>query len=52
MKQARIVKIEKGVFFVEYKTSPWGDWKTIDKKFSTRTKAKLYIIEKGWEEKV
>lgn len=27
----RIVKIEKGLFFIEYKTAPYGVWHEVDK---------------------
>lgn len=35
----RIVKIEKGLFFIEYKTAPYGVWHEVDKKFKTKPKA-------------
>ena len=35
----RIIKIEKGVFFIEYKTARFDSWKEIDKPFKTHTKA-------------
>lgn len=46
-KEIRIVKIEKGLFIVEYrdKLTRFAQWKTVDKKFKTRTKAEEYIRE-------
>lgn len=41
----RIVKIEKGLFLIEYKTAPYGVWYEIDKKFKTKPKAE------GWARK-
>ena len=35
----RIVKIEKGLFLIEYKTAPYGVWHEVDKKFKTKPKA-------------
>lgn len=35
----RIVKIEKGLFLIEYKTAPYGDWHEVDKKLKTKPKA-------------
>jgi len=35
----RIIKIEKGAFFIEYKTARFDSWKEIDKPFKTHTKA-------------
>lgn len=32
----RIVKIEKGLFLIEYKTAPYGVWHEVDKKFKTK----------------
>lgn len=43
--QTRIVKIEKGQFFIEYKDGRWSDWKMIDKTFKTTAKAQEYIIK-------
>lgn len=37
----RIVKIEKGLFLIEYKTAPYGVWHEVDKKFKTKPKAEL-----------
>ena len=37
----RIVKIEKGLFFIEYKTAPYGVWHEVDKKFKTKPKAEI-----------
>lgn len=47
-KETRIVKIEKGLFMVEYrdKLTRFAEWKTVDKQFKTRTKAEEYIREK------
>ncbi len=41
----RIVKIEKGVFAIEYKRINffWFPWKTVDKTFKTKPKAEEYI---------
>lgn len=41
----RIVKIEKGLFLIEYKTAPFGVWHEIDKKFKTKR-----LDGKGWVE--
>lgn len=38
----RIVKIEKGLFFIEYKTAPYGVWHEVDKKFKTKPKAEAW----------
>lgn len=47
MKEYQIVKIEKGCFMIQYKTKgTWGDWKIIDKKFKSITKAKDFINKK------
>lgn len=35
----RIVKIEKGLFLIEYKTAPYLDWHEVDKMFKTKPKA-------------
>lgn len=47
MSKTRIVKLEKGVFAIEYKNwSPWAPnapWKTVDKTFKTKPKAEEYI---------
>lgn len=41
----RIVKLEKGVFAIEYKRAAfsWLRWQTIDKTFRTKPKAEEYI---------
>lgn len=39
----RIVKIEKGLFLIEYKTAPFGVWYEIDKQFKTKPKAESWI---------
>ena len=39
----RIIKIEKGAFFIEYKTSRFGSWEVIDKKFKTKPKADAWV---------
>lgn len=39
-----IVKIEKGCFTVEYKTSKWGGLKIVNKTFKTYTKAQEWCI--------
>ena len=36
----RITKVEKGAFFIEYKTCMFGSWKLVDKKFKTKKKKK------------
>ena len=43
--ETRIVKIEKGVFCVEYRKRPfsWYPWKTVYKTFKTKPKAEEYI---------
>ena len=38
----RITKIEKGAFFIEYKTARFDSWKEIDKKFKTKPKANTW----------
>ena len=38
----RIVKIEKGLFLIEYKTAPFGVWNEVDKKFKTKPKAESW----------
>lgn len=47
----RIVKIEKGLFLIEYKTAPYGVWHEIDKKFKTKPKAESWA-RKNLEMKV
>lgn len=37
----RIVKIEKGLFLIEYKTAPYGVWHEVDKKFKLSQRQKL-----------
>lgn len=39
----RIVKIEKGLFLIEYKTAPYGVWYEVDKKFKTKPKAEAWV---------
>ena len=40
----RIVKIEKGLFLIEYKVAPFGVWYEVeDKKFKTKPKAEAWI---------
>ena len=39
----RTTKIEKGAFFIEYKTARWGSWKNVDKKFKTKPKADAWV---------
>ena len=39
----RIVKIEKGLFLIEYKTAPYGVWHEIDKPFKTKPKAEFWV---------
>lgn len=40
----RIVKIEKGLFLIEYKVAPYGVWHEVkDKKFKTKPKAEAWI---------
>lgn len=38
----RIVKVEKGAFFIEYKTFMWSSWKELDKQFRTKPKAEAW----------
>lgn len=38
----RIVKIEKCLFLIEYKTATYGVWHEVDKKFKTKTKAETW----------
>lgn len=39
----RIVKIEKGLFLIEYKNTPYGVWHEVKgKKFKTKTKAEAW----------
>lgn len=48
----RIVKIEKGLFLIEYKTAPFGVWHEVkDKKFKTKPKAEAWA-GKNFEMKV
>ena len=45
-KEARIIKIEKGLYMVEWRFKlPFMKWNTVDKHFKTKTKATNYIIE-------
>lgn len=39
----RVVKLDKGCFAIEYKDSPWSEWKEITKTFKTRAKADEYL---------
>ena len=39
----RITKVEKGAFFIEYKTCRFGSWKEVDKKFKTKPKADDWV---------
>ena len=41
--ESRIVKIEKGLFLIEYKVAPYGVWHEVDKKFKTKPKAEAWI---------
>lgn len=50
MKKYRIVKIEKGHFFVEYKAGCWCEWKMIEKRFKSKEKAKIYIAKRMLED--
>lgn len=38
----RIVKVEKGAFFIEYKDSRLSSWKEVDKQFRTKPKAEAW----------
>lgn len=38
----RIVKVEKGAFFIEYKASRWSSWKELDKQFRTKPRAEAW----------
>ena len=42
----RITKVEKGAFFIEYKTCMLGSWKLVDKKFKTKPKAYDWVRKK------
>ena len=42
----RIVKIEKGLFLIEYKTAPYGVWHEVKNKQSKTT-----IKEEAWASK-
>lgn len=39
----RIVKIEKGLFLIEYNTVPFGVYHEVDKQFKTKTKAEAWV---------
>lgn len=41
--EARIVKLAKGVFAVEYRFSANSPWQVVNKEFTTRPKASAYI---------
>lgn len=43
--ETRIVKLEKGVFMIEYrdKRTQFAKWITLDKQFKTKTKAEEYL---------
>ena len=44
----RIVKIEKGLFLIEYKTAPYGVWHEVEnKQFKTKPKAQHEFTIKG-----
>ena len=47
----RIVKIEKGAFFIKYKSFMCSSWKELDKQFRTKPRAEAWarknIIIKG-----
>lgn len=44
----RIVKIEKGLFLIEYKTAPYGVWHEIDK--SSRLSQRQNLgLERTWK---
>ena len=51
--EARIRKIEKGFFVIEYKDelNPFGLWKEVGKAFKTRPKAEEYIRKHGLNKK-
>lgn len=38
----RIVKIEKGLFLIEYRNTPKGIWHEVDKQFKTKPKAEAW----------
>ena len=42
----RIVKLEKGLFKVEFRYGRWGVWHEVEKNFKSQTKAQEYIISK------
>ena len=37
-----IVKVEKGAFFIAYKSSRWSNWKNVDKRFRTKPRAEAW----------
>lgn len=42
--ESRIVKIEKGLFLIEYKVAPYEVWHEVEnKKFKTKPKAEAWI---------
>lgn len=48
----RIVKIEKGLFLIEYRNTPDGTWQEVkDKQFKTKPKAESWA-RKNFEMKV
>lgn len=48
----RIVKIEKGLFLIEYRSTPDGTWQEVkDKQFKTKTKAEAWA-RKNFEKEV
>lgn len=48
----RIVKIEKGLFLIEYKTAPYGVWHEVkNKQFKTKPKAEISSTTKCLNEK-
>ena len=40
----KIVKIEKGCFMIEYKTTKWSDSQILEKKFKSFTKAQQFAM--------
>ena len=41
--EARIVKLDKNCFAVEYRWTKYSGWATVNKEFRTRVKASQYI---------
>ena len=39
----RIVKIQKGLFLIEYKINPYELWREVHKQFKTKPKAEAWV---------